>query len=453
MDKANKRASIIRSTLPEDSTCYFVTLSYRNEFVPYVTLAQIAQAMRELRWCKSTQIAIRRDYDFTSGHGSRILREGPFEVGYIDVEQPVKELLTDQSFQSLSAIQRGKYHYDTSYKVSVAFNRDNVLFINRLRKKLHQFTGSYNTIKYFYAPEYGPTTSRFHIHLLIWCTSEVPIGVFKNAVVDCWPYADPVRTYENCQVARCAASYVSEYVNCSADVSPLLLALAPLRPSRSLGLGFDLPEYSLRAINPAPNKFNFDFDKQFISKDGMARVYHMQIPSRVAYAYFPKCKGFSRLSSDAVVSLYSTIQQMPELRCKVGYRGLDDLYQLPVRDIYGGSIAVTQSEYKYFRNRLLRCTRRYTTLFNCSPQDYFKQIYEFYSRFALRRYYLQMTHPDYHGFMDFDNMDSLLPTVVPLNQLIYDCNSNPVNISVTKELVEKFNSRIKQRKLNYIPYT
>lgn len=39
--KANKRASLIRSTNPEGTTCYFVTLTYSNDFLPYVDLNEL----------------------------------------------------------------------------------------------------------------------------------------------------------------------------------------------------------------------------------------------------------------------------------------------------------------------------------------------------------------------------------------------------------------------------
>ena len=457
--KANKRASLIRSTNPEGTICYFVTLTYSNDFLPYVDLNDLIRCYDEYDEANSSFdslsscpfiVPVYRNCYYTYGHGSEVLHREPKQVGFITRESlKFSKAEFNNELGSLMFPVSGHSDYDMAGKISVAFHEDKDKFLNRLRRKVFDAIGSYRSLKYYYAPEYGPTTSRFHIHLLIWCDDKIDYKTFKGFVKECWPYMDYSQNREFCEVAVNASSYVSQYVNCSAEISPLLLDIAPLRCTHSLGIGFDVPEFQLNTVTPSEFNFNFDFRKEFVSPSGAIKSYHFTLPPRVGYRYFPRCKSFSYLNEQKVVELYTRVFYMPVLTHNCGYRGDEDLFYMPGTTVFGQPITVTQREYRTFRNRLIKAYLNYRKLRPISLQGFFRQIFAYYSTYSLFRYYLQFNDPDYHGFDDFDNMDAGLTTVVPDGQTLYSCNKVPYNIEETEQLTQQFNKNIKQRKLNY----
>lgn len=457
--KANKRASLIRATNPPNTTCYFVTLTYSNDFLPYIELDDLVKCYDAylngssiddpLSECPFV-VPVYRNCFYTYGHGSSVLHREKTHIGYLvrDFLKTSKSEFNSELGSLMFPIS-GHSDYDMAGKISVAYHDDKDRFINRLRRKVSSVIGSYRSLKYYYAPEYGPTTSRFHIHLLIWCDDKIDYKTFKGFVKECWPYMDYKENREFCEIAVNASSYVSQYVNCSAEISPLLLDIAPLRCSHSLGIGFDVPEFQLQKVSPSESVFNFDFRKEFVSPSGAIKSYHFTLPPRVGYRYFPRCKSFSFLNEEKVVELYTRVFYMPVLTYNCGYRDGKDLYYMPGTTVFGQPITVTQSEYRTFRNRLIKAYLNYRKLRPISLQGFFRQIFAYYSKYSLFRYYLQFNDPDYHGFNDFDNMDAGLATVVALGQHLYSCNDVPYNVFETEVLTQQFNNNIKQRKLNY----
>ncbi len=457
--KANKRASLIRSTNPEGTTCYFVTLTYSNDFLPYVDLNDLIRCYDEyyeanrsvdsLSSCPFI-VPVYRNCYYTYGHGSEVLHREPKQVGFITRESlKLSRVEFNNELGSLMFPVSGHSDFDMTGKISVAFHEDKDKFLNRLRRKVYDAIGSYRSLKFYYAPEYGPTTARFHIHFIIWCDDKIDYNTFKSFVKDCWPYMDYKQNREFCEIAVNASSYVSQYVNCSAEISPLLLDIAPLRCSHSLGIGFDVPEFHLNTVTPSESNFNFDFHKEFVSPSGSIKSYHFTLPPRVGYRYFPRCKSFSYLNEEKVVELYTRVFYMPVLTYNCGYRDGKDLYYMPGTTVFGQPITVTQSEYRTFRNRLIKAYLNYRKFRPISLQGFFRQIFAYYSKYSLFRYYLQFNDSDYHGFNDFDNMDAGLSTVVAPGQHLYSCNDVPYNIEDTEKLTKQYKDNIKQRKLNY----
>lgn len=448
--KANKRISVISSTHPDGMTCYFVTLTYSNQFVPYVRQSDVAACVRDIAKLRkfgiqksSAQIPIYRDA-FVRYHTRNstysVVRKRTF-LGVNDVSITL-DYDVDAEFAKLADI-RSKSGYYTANKIGVIFHDDKTKFINRLRKALYKECGEYSNLKYYYAPEYGPTTQRPHVHLLLWVPSSIPVSKFKAMCSSAWPYAVKNRTEDYVQVAINAASYVSKYVNCSADVSLLLLDISPLRPSRSVQIGFDDVNFTLPSIVRSEREFSFIFHKTIVDKNGVPRQYNYSLPSYVKYKYFPKCKGYSRLSLGALRSLYRTFKDHNAPSLAVGYIGDDTLYQLPCRDVFGQSITITRSEFNTFSNRVNRAYALFNSHFNVSFDTYVQVLFEFYKKLDLYNYVTQ--HVDSSECYDFFNLDSF-PDRVPCDAL--DCNSLPNEILRTDTLIKQYDENIKQRKLN-----
>lgn len=458
-EKANRRSSLISATHPDNTICYFVTLTYSNDFLPYVKIDDLYDAYylySQSRLCDDSLghspfiCPVYRNAFITYGHGSSITHREVKEVGFL-VRDDLKISDTDFSNEigSLMFPISGHSGIDMDGCISVAFHEDKDLFINRLRKRVYQRLGTYKNLKYYYAPEYGPTTARYHLHFLIWCDERISLDEFKFMVQQSWPYMDYKTQRDYCQVAINASSYLSQYVNCSSEISPLLLDIAPLRSSHSLGIGFDNDNFKLENVCVSENEFKFDFTTSYLGKDGNVRTYHSYIPPRVSYRYFPKIKGFSRLSEEKLVSLYTHIFYIPLPKCIIGYRGEEELYQLSVLDVFNLPISVTLKEYRTFRTRLIKSYLFYRKLRPCSLENFFRVIYRFYSKYALFRYYMQFNSPESQGVMEFLNLDDDVQTIFPPDfPNYYSCNNNPLEVQRTKDLADKFNRNIKQRKLN-----
>lgn len=453
--KADKRANLIRNTHVPDSTCYFITLTYENRFIPFVFKSDLIRAYKLSchPFYKHIQhtVPVYRDAFYTKGRGIQRLHERrslldlfPFRP---EMTLGILDDFSDFVHNELVPIQSSNIHYDALHteKVSVAYHQDKVLFINRLRKNIFLKYGSYLPIKYFYSPEYGPTTSRFHIHFLLWLPSSISKSEAKKLVIRSWPYADysqlPRKWF---QVAKDAAGYVASYVNCSDDVSPFLLSFAPLRTSHSFGFGWDNKSFDITSVIPRSNVFKTSYTKVYCDKSQKIKVLDLPLPSYVNYRYFPKCKGFGRMSYDSLLSLYESIYRIPKLTIPCGYRGDDTLFQLPCRDIYNNGISLTQDEYKVFRSRLHRSFALHRLSGRASIfKEFFDNIFNYYVR---RDFYLykksQMVDDPWLEFYNLQDIDT--PAHVPKIPV----NSLPSVLSDTQRLVDRFNSHIKTRKIN-----
>lgn len=103
-------------------------------------------------------------------------------------------------------------------------------FIKRLRKNLatatrqfysslgsSQSIGSKDTyLRYWCTLEYGPTTYRPHMHLLLWFSSEIFATKYNELIHKSWKYGFSKSEFP--MFGTAASSYVAKYVNCFADL-------------------------------------------------------------------------------------------------------------------------------------------------------------------------------------------------------------------------------------------
>ncbi|UPW41334.1 replication initiator protein [Sigmofec virus UA08Rod_4104] len=495
--KANKRALRISNHHPDGFTAYFVTLHYFNFAVPYFRLSDLHHAvylgyleygrlydpLTDPAFCS---IPIYRDSCLTGGKRS-ILSYQPSTIlnPNYEIHQYLCHAHTTKSNGimpfGLSGLRTklpdGSFSFDSD-KISCSYTPDFQNFIKRLRKNLllekarkikarlspvdkkHFRLSSVPPVplSYYYAPEYGPTTQRFHIHAIIWLPSHYTEAQVKHHICKAWPYGSRSRTRNYVQVARNPESYVSSYVNKPADVSSFLVDLFPLRPSHSLDFGMDKDAFtfdsivqnflSSRCVTYTTKVFN---ESSATSSDGT-----FLLPKYVTYRYFPKFKGYNRCSSSTVRSVllnasqYLNLSVTPSQYTESG----EPLYNSMIRDVYGKPVPFSKSEASYTINFLNRALNRALS-YGFTPDEYATLFISFHIATSS---YLYRNDVSQYGNTSFYNISDVLSGHVD-NSAVHsflvanpdfdpDPNTFLQNVALDNRLRDKYYKNQKHRKLN-----
>lgn len=249
--------------------CYFVTLTYSNEYLPLLKLEYNYEA------------------DF---YDVCLYREN---VSYYDKEK--KDWMYKTSYNGAIIgnyiAPHGLYLFQLSKKVGLSYDkkiypclnsRDLQLFMKRLRKRTNE------RIRFYACGEYGPIHFRPHYHLLLWFEREETIANIQQNISESWPFG--ITDFSAC--AGKAASYVASYVNCS-QYLPEILRFPETSPfgrhSRYLGeYVFDTTDEEFQEFEP------LRINRRRVCCAGLNTdiVLWRSIKDRK----FPKCKGYSSKS-------------------------------------------------------------------------------------------------------------------------------------------------------------
>lgn len=280
--KAAHRANRIRNNVRSGEICLFVTLTYRNEFVPYVREVDVRNQLNVInvyRDAKSRRVRSSSDYgmSFKTYFGTHILQS----YWCHDLWPTV---------QNHKLLQLNK----KKGCIGVCYYADLQDFYKRLRQNLKRNFNYHGSFTSFSCSEYGGHSYRPHFHALIFIPKSSE-DVFRRAIVKSWPYADRDRTAKFIEVARDCASYVSSYVN-SGSLIHSLLSFPYFRQkhsySKTFGMAadcFNLPSL-LEKVRTGDLRY---YSKVF--KHGQSSIAGFPVPKYVINRFFPVFKGFSRL--------------------------------------------------------------------------------------------------------------------------------------------------------------
>lgn len=420
-DKADKRAQRIRYNVTGDTFCWFVTLSYDNNHVPFVNMADFI------------------GHDLSNGINLPIYRGinslTPIDSVYVDGFSP------DFDWRKVARLR----HHGKAIKqpyVGLCYYKDVQNFLKRLRINLIR-NEIFTPISYFACQEYGETTSRPHGHLAIFCKSEFSEEV-KRLIIKSWPYGDMHRLRRSIEPARHPSDYLASYVNSDANLSSFFrLHGIKAKHSMSMGFGTHLRSFSLLEILKSAERGLVTFD--YRSKGSKGDVVTLPIPEYVINRYFPKFKGYSRVSPDTLAN----VLQRPALLPTVVNNG----------DFRKGEIEAIGTR---IRNCFLRYQRekyRGTDLVASLDEyiiDYIR-VRTALSSTCLKLWYKhQVNDPTIPKLEYYDNINELLAGHVhsdlkenyPKSELLKFCNYN--NFMLRKKKNEKksikYDHRYKQRK-------
>lgn len=455
---ADRRSRRIRNHHPKGFYSYFVNLDYSNKYIPYINKSDLYNYAHVDSYRKGSYIPIYRN-------------------GTIIGRHYISKSYDSEDFKSLSGIRtllnRSKeiYKYDRN-KISICFTPDIQRFFKRFRKILKSRYKVNIPLTYYYAPEYGPTTQRFHAHLLLWLPSFLRLSQVAYYVRKAWSFSDRLSKRKLIEYARNPASYVASYVNCSSDVSSLLQSEFRLRPTHSLFFGFNEDVFSLQKVLEAFRQGRFKYTTVRNTLDRGAEYIDVYYPKYVVDRYFPRIKGFSRLGRDALFYAYLNPRQyfnLYKLHSPCSYRFVrqidGSLKKIPgyhcTRFLQRGEFPFIfyGNELEYLANKISRTYEQFYKPLGYNYYDYIDIVISYNDRLATYKYIESQSHYDpFDNILEFFNLQQLLDGYVR-NETIskyltmddymrVDPDKLPCEIYRNDALTEKFYSHIKQRKKN-----
>ena len=309
-EKANKRASRIRSNRTPDKMAWFVHLTYLNECVPYIKLNDLLS--------RPDRIPVYRDYDRRWSRVNDSKKSRRYLLCYHRQKSPVDYLdLTDDHgvnqldkfedidlTKNLQSLKNTYHRRPTSLpmdgKIGICYYPDVQNFIKKLKENIFRNYGlPRDSFSFYSTSEYGEDGLRPHFHLLIFCDKAVK-DKFRSAILKSWSYAFRNITDRRLEIAIDAAKYCSSYVNKPADFPSVLSSPAfKTKHSYSQGFGMALPAFQFDKVMEKVRNGDLRYTRT-IYINGSPVQCDVPYPSYVITRYFPKYKGFSRIADSEI---------------------------------------------------------------------------------------------------------------------------------------------------------
>lgn len=348
-ERANKVAMRIENNKIRDGKHInlFITLTYDNKFIPYVKTHDVYRILDcQDDGFKCNYIPVYRDYqvrrvrkkqlsadDIKRVHedwfsiancmdnilyGDKIYRtlsnniHDSLRVGQLEILPEYMEFFTDDNISELRPynVSVGKdsfgksiYKPNSEFKVGVLLQSDIQNFWKRLDINLKRKYNYYGTYSRFSTGEYGKESYRPHFHALLQIPKQ-DFAVFYQAIFDSWKYSSPEQLSNGIEVECHAASYVASYL-CKSDTLPLLYKVPPFasKYSCSQNYGLSHPDFNFASIVRKIEERNLTYCVKV--KHGNTLVERScLLPVYVLSAYFPKFKGFNKLTTCEIESVF-----------------------------------------------------------------------------------------------------------------------------------------------------
>lgn len=316
-EKAIKRSDRIRWQSKSDLVPWFVVLSYDNKYVPYIRQSEFDDFVNK----KSEYLPVRRDFDCKWRQVKN--KEGVREYRKKDIPliKPIK-LLEKRDFDyygykfdfdryknyRLPLIRKWISKDNCIYiadKSSVAWYEDVQNFIKRLKSYFREkykkegkfFDPTSENFKYFVCTEYGEEAHRSHIHFVPW-TPDISQEEMLDAISQAWLFCSRDRLGERFGRAYDPSSYVASYVNSRSSAVIFYRYAKPFMCKHKISEDFGFAENSFSASS---------LWQMYCRRDCHINVQRVRerklttdniiIPKYVISHFFPKYRGFYRLTS------------------------------------------------------------------------------------------------------------------------------------------------------------
>lgn len=362
-DKADARAARIRNNVSKDTIDYFVTLTYKNKYIPTIKRSDFLPS--------STAVIYRHKSPFSKDSKKRDFPIGSVDITYLPLGFDEKFLRVPEN-----------YHYGDN--ISVPFYKDVQDFFKRLRINLfrnpdlenirNQYANKIIPIKYYACCELGPTTHRAHIHLNL----SVPKALkpyIRNLVNKAWPFASASANLRNIKEAVAASSYVASYVNCDSSIPHVFRTpYLKCKHSYSKDYGLNLFEFQPLEILKAVERGTLRLYKP--SSFSTFGTNYILFPKYALSRLFPQFKGYGRFP---LGSLFQFFQRLESFAKVVG-KDYDEECKYPCMTFC--NVGYTASDchkiYVSLRNHARNFCRRVN---RCAPSKYPFKIYDYFLLF------------------------------------------------------------------------
>ena len=333
--------------------CYFVTLTYANEYIPYVVpLVSVprydANACEQLDVFSPVEPCPEQHFNFVCGSRRILDKYGTvLHSGLYDYKR------ISQIVEKCNVPGNGIGYLDYE---------DVKLYIKRLRKRLSMVSDA--RLRYYCVGEYGPKSFRPHWHLLFYFDCPKVAEVFIKTASDCWQYG---RTDVSAS-RKSVASYLSGYVN-SFTCIPSLFKTRFFRPKcyHSFHFGFSPYEEDKASLYEDPVTY---LNTKVVSVHG--GYLPAKLTNNLRAWLFPRCLCYADTSIDEKLYLYTYSDYFRQIT------GKDDCL---------GRALLCWYNYKSNKNLLLAGSVRYLFRRYCSRPGLIDDR-EFFLKWMARVFYI-----------------------------------------------------------------
>ena len=305
-----------------------------------------------------------------------------------------------------------RYSFDenvlSSSKDFIDFNHGNIpclrvadfqKFFKRLRYYISHNYGTQTNIRYFLVGEYGPTTFRPHCHFLLWFDSPDLVSTIKGYIFQAWKYNTPyqslsafLRRNKCVFVHGNAERYVAGYLNMFSHLPPILTC----KPFRPFHIQSSCPPIgTIRVFKDTLERLQSgDVSQITLHRLSSGQPILLPMWRGLENRLFPKCIGFSRVTSSDRRTLYGISRLFGEAEFydfnlfskRFLPEWFSDKYPFSlVRKLCGDSSSLDTPDLSCINSlkRLFNISRRcFETSFSLSIsfEDYVSRIEAYYSR-------------------------------------------------------------------------
>lgn len=328
-NKSNRDTALAMNIASNFKYCYFVWLSYEDQYLPYIELKSVDSL--DNNYSNYYFSSVNRNLRIPVSNGKdRIIEDPLFEFTHS---------MTSSEYQDIIVKSHGRYDFlrkrvvyprfeDCDNRIPYCNTSDCQKFLKRLRFHLKD---KYNEeIRFYGVSEYGPRTYRPHWHLLLFFNSDKLASVIQQLVSESWSYG---RT--TCELSRGgSASYVASYVNSNVCLPSLYLQHKEIRARsfHSKGYGNNHVFPTQASIHELDKMSSILLNGESISVNGKVKQIY---PSRAyKHTVFPRFSNLVCESPHSSAYLFSAAFFAPERLIRLGYLGIDyDKSTSPVSEL------------------------------------------------------------------------------------------------------------------------
>ena len=302
-EKAAHRVARIKNSSLPDTEKIMVSLTYKRGTSPYIDRNEAylfskgkLLTLNVYRDCSCRRVRVGSGYDT--------------DFKFIH-ERQILDTIEYSGLCSFTKCKDMKHEYN---KISVNFYPDYQHFMARLRLNLKRNFNYDKPFKTYACSEYGTVSHRAHFHLLM----DIPTGdieTFRSAIAASWPFSNISRFPRAVEKAFRGSSYVASYVNSGSDFPKFLERYFKPKHSYSKDYGFGNSFFRIDSLLAHFNRGTMSY-RVLRDKPGIPTISDVPIPAYVIHRYFPKFKGYSRISPIALESLIQRIYYDDYTTCK-----------------------------------------------------------------------------------------------------------------------------------------
>lgn len=248
--------------------CFFVTLTYKNEYVPYYTYEAVD--IDSERVAVSAHVRPRpRMYRTIVHHGVKrhCLVKGLSMNEEFDFDFFCKKDYWQKYSAQADLSMNGKYP-QYSGRIGYLCHADLSLFMKRVRKQILLRDIPYEKLHTYIVGEYGPKSFRPHFHILFFFNGDKLAQNFIRIARSCWRFGR-----FDCSASRgYVESYVSSYLNSFTSLPLHIKENRSIRPFARFSNGFGLEFFQDSIQKTKSGEFTDFLDGKSVSINGRYRT-------------------------------------------------------------------------------------------------------------------------------------------------------------------------------------